>query len=160
MAEIPRFPPPSRLLRLGFVGGGEGALIGEAHANRAPGFPIAGKSSPAPYPSQSGARAALWEEMDVVARSRLYGLPGDGGEGGQERSTASTRSALRTPNHLHHPVAAALSGTRHRRHLRQASHDEIQRTRSIWFGVSGRPAWCSASPTLSRRTSWRVKRVK
>jgi hypothetical protein len=35
MQNTPRFPAPSRLLRLGFVGGGEGALIGEVHANGA-----------------------------------------------------------------------------------------------------------------------------
>jgi predicted dehydrogenase len=29
------FPPASRRLRLGFVGGGQGALIGEVHANGA-----------------------------------------------------------------------------------------------------------------------------
>jgi predicted dehydrogenase len=30
-----RFPPPRRRLRLGFVGGGRGAFIGEVHANGA-----------------------------------------------------------------------------------------------------------------------------
>src|SRR5882757_6550215 len=105
-ALIPRFPPPSRLLRLGFVGGGQGALIGEIHAN--------------------GAR--LSNRWQIVAGA-LSSNPERARSSGQDwmlppdrtyvdfREMASREAARRdgidavviaTPNHLHHPVAAAF----------------------------------------------------
>jgi predicted dehydrogenase len=101
-----RFPAPSRLLRLGFVGGGEGALIGEVHA--------------------SGARlsnrwqivaGALSSNPDRALRSgREWRLPPDRIYA-DFREMAAREAArpdgvdavcIATPNHLHHAVATAF----------------------------------------------------
>src|SRR5882724_8975071 len=108
MAEIvpiPGFPSPSPLLRLGFVGGGEGAPIGAVHANgaRPPNCwqIVAGALSSDPERARGSGRERMLAEVricadfcEMVAREvrRPEGIGAIG---------------IATPNHLHHPVAAA-----------------------------------------------------
>ncbi len=109
MAEIPSsyaFPPPSRLLRLGFVGGGDGAMIGAVHAN--------------------GARlsnrwricaGALSSDPDRARRSGRAWMLGDDRTYTDFREMARCEAehpdgidavVIATPNHLHHAIASAF----------------------------------------------------
>jgi predicted dehydrogenase len=100
------FPPPSRPLRLGFVGGGQGALIGEVHANGARlsnrWTIVAGALSSDPERArQSGAE---W----MLAPDRVYTDFREMAAREAARPDGIDAVAIATPNHLHHPVAAAF----------------------------------------------------
>jgi predicted dehydrogenase len=105
-ASIPRFPPPSRLLRLGFVGGGEGALIGEVHANGARLSNrwqiVAGALSS--DPERARRSAAAW----MLAPDRAYADFREMAARETARPDGIDAVVIATPNHLHHAVAAAF----------------------------------------------------
>ena len=94
-------------IRLGMVGGGQGAFIGAVHRLAARmddqyDF-VAGALSSTPARSQRFGRGAR-----PRARPHLYRLSRDG-EGGRRRArTASRRSSIVTPNNVHVPAAKAF----------------------------------------------------
>ncbi|MDE2456470.1 MAG: Gfo/Idh/MocA family oxidoreductase [Burkholderiales bacterium] len=105
-STIPQFPPPSRLLRLGFVGGGSGALIGEVHANGARlsnrWQVVAGALSSDPERTRRSGRE--W----MLADDRSYSDYRDMALREAQRPDGIDAVVIATPNHLHHPVAAAF----------------------------------------------------
>jgi predicted dehydrogenase len=104
--QIPRFPAPSRMLRLGFVGGGEGALIGEVHANGARlsnrWQVVAGALSSDPDRAQRS--GAAW----MLAPDRVYTDFREMAKREAARPDGIDAVVIATPNHMHHPVAAAF----------------------------------------------------
>lgn len=109
MAEsvtIPRFPPPTRQLRLGFVGGGEGALIGEVHANGARLSNrwkiVAGALSSNPE------RAARSGKAWMLDPDRNYSDYREMAAREGARPDGIDAVVIATPNHIHHAVAAAF----------------------------------------------------
>lgn len=105
-ASVPGFPPPSRLLRLGFVGGGEGALIGAVHANGARLSNrwqiVAGALSS--DPERAGRSGRDW----MLPEDRIYTDFRDMAAREGRRPDGIDAVVIATPNHLHHPVAAAF----------------------------------------------------
>lgn len=105
-ASVPGFPPPSRLLRLGFVGGGEGALIGAVHANGARLSNrwqiVAGALSSDPERARRSGRD--W----MLPEDRIYTDFRDMAAREAERPDGIEGVVIATPNHLHHAVAAAF----------------------------------------------------
>ncbi|NNU62761.1 Gfo/Idh/MocA family protein [Ochrobactrum soli] len=105
-ASFSGFPPPSRLLRLGFVGGGEGALIGNVHANGARlsnrWHIVAGALSSDPERARRSGRAWMLDD------DRIYSGFGQMAQGEAERSDGIDAVVIATPNHLHHAVASAF----------------------------------------------------
>lgn len=100
------FPPPSRPLRLGFVGGGRGALIGEVHANGARlsnrWAIVAGALSSDPERArQSGVE---W----MLPPDRVYTDFREMAAREAARDDGIDAVAIATPNHLHHAVATAF----------------------------------------------------
>jgi predicted dehydrogenase len=105
-ASVPKFPPPSRLLRLGFVGGGEGALIGAVHANGARlsnrwQITAGALSSDPERARRSGKEWMLPEDRIYTDFREMAAKEG-------ARPDGIDAVVIATPNHLHHPVAAAF----------------------------------------------------
>ena len=100
------FPPPTRHLRLGFVGGGQGAFIGEVHANGARLSNrwqiVAGALSSDPERARASGRA--W----MLAEDRSYSDYREMARAEAARPDGIEAVVITTPNHLHHPVAAAF----------------------------------------------------
>lgn len=100
------FPPASRRLRLGMVGGGEGALIGEVHANGARlsnrWEVVAGALSSDPDRARRSGQAWLLDDARVYTDYRAMA------EQERKRSDGIDAVAIVTPNHLHAPVARAF----------------------------------------------------
>ena len=105
-ASVPKFPPPSRLLRLGFVGGGEGALIGAVHANGARLSNrwqiVAGALSSDPERARRSGKEWMLPEDRTYADFREMAAR----EGA--RPDGIDAVVIATPNHLHHAVALAF----------------------------------------------------
>lgn len=101
-----QFPKPSRRLRLGFVGGGQGALIGEVHANGARLSNrwdiVAGALSSNPERAQASGKAWMLDDeriyCDYQTMARAEAARKDGIEA----------VAIVTPNYLHAPIAKAF----------------------------------------------------
>jgi hypothetical protein len=78
-SEDTRYPAPERRLRLGFVGGGRGALVGEWHAKGARLSNhwdiVAGALSSTPETAKGFSR-----RLDAGARPRLCRFPYHGGD--------------------------------------------------------------------------------
>ncbi len=105
-ASIPRFPPPSRLLRLGFVGGGQGALIGEVHAN---GARLSNRWQIVAGALSSDPERARRSGQDwMLPPDRTYADFREMASREAARSDGIDAVVIATPNHLHHPVAAAF----------------------------------------------------
>lgn len=106
IAHISKFPPPSRLLRLGFVGGGEGALIGDVHANGARLSNrwqiVAGALSSDPERAKRSGRQ--W----MLSEDRIYSDFCEMAAREASRSDGIDAVVIATPNHLHHKVAVAF----------------------------------------------------
>ncbi len=104
--SVPDFPAPSRLLRLGFVGGGEGALIGAVHANGARLSNrwriVAGALSSDPERARRSGRAWMLDE------DRIYTDYRDMARREAVRPDGIDAVVIATPNHLHHAAAAAF----------------------------------------------------
>jgi predicted dehydrogenase len=104
--KLMAFPAPARRLRLGFVGGGQGALIGEVHANGARlsnrWDVVAGALSSDPARPKASGKAWLLADDRVYTDYREMAV--------QEaaRPDGIDAVAIATPNHLHHPVAVAF----------------------------------------------------
>jgi predicted dehydrogenase len=100
------FPGPSRPLRLGFVGGGEGAFIGEVHANGARLSNrwqiVAGALSSNPERARRSGREWMLSSDRVYSDFREMAA-----KEGQRRDGIDA-VCIATPNHLHHPVAAVF----------------------------------------------------
>jgi predicted dehydrogenase len=101
-----RFPAPSRLLRLGFVGGGDGSFIGEVHANGARLSKrwqvVAGALSSDPDRARRSGRDWLLADERSYTDYRIMAA--------SEASRADGIDAvvIATPNDLHHAMAAAF----------------------------------------------------
>jgi predicted dehydrogenase len=104
-AEL-RLKLPKRRLRLGMVGGGEGAFIGEIHAMGARlsncWDVVAGALSS--DPRRAKASAADWR----IAEDRAYASFAEMAEREAARPDGIEAVAITTPNHLHHAVACAF----------------------------------------------------
>ena len=122
-----RLPRPERRLRLGFVGGGRGAFIGEIQAMGARlsncWEVVAGALSSDPATARASARD--W----YIAPDRAYDDFRVMAEREAARPDGIEAVAIVTPNHLHHAAAAAFPRCRHRRHLRQAADHDAGRRR-------------------------------
>ena len=106
LIDIAKFPPPTRRLRLGFVGGGRGAFIGEVHANGARlsnrWEVVAGALSTDPeIARQSGAD---W----MLPADRIYDSYQEMAERETVRPDGIEAVAITTPNHTHHAIAATF----------------------------------------------------
>jgi predicted dehydrogenase len=100
------FPPPSRHLRLGFVGGGQGAFIGAVHAN---GARLSGRwQIVAGALSSDPARARASGREWLLADDRIYSDYREMARAEAARPDGIDAVVITTPNHLHHPVAAAF----------------------------------------------------
>lgn len=101
-----RLPQPDRRLRLGFVGGGRGAFIGEVHAMGARlsncWDVVAGALSSDPATARASAKD--W----YIAADRAYDDFRVMAEREAARPDGIEAVAIVTPNHLHHAVAAAF----------------------------------------------------
>ena len=99
-----RFPPATRRLRLGFVGGGRGALVGQAHAagarlsNRWE--VVAGALSS--DPATAVASGADW----LIAGDRIYTDWAEMAERESKRPDGIEAVVIVTPNHSHKAIAA------------------------------------------------------
>jgi predicted dehydrogenase len=104
--DAPRFAPPARRLRLGFVGGGRGSFIGEVHANGARlsnRFDIvAGALSS--HPETARQSGADW----LLPPDRVYTSYREMAEREASRTDGIKAVAITTPNDTHHPIAAAF----------------------------------------------------
>ncbi|MCO4836731.1 MAG: Gfo/Idh/MocA family oxidoreductase [Oceanospirillaceae bacterium] len=100
------FPPASRRLRLGFVGGGQGALIGEVHANGARLSNrwdiVAGALSSNPQRAQASGKAWMLDD------DRIYSDYQDMAQKEAARADGIEAVSIVTPNHLHAPIAKAF----------------------------------------------------
>lgn len=103
MADSNSYPKPTRRLKLGFVGGGQGALIGEVHANGARLSNrwdiVAGALSSNPE------RAKKSGEDWMLDEDRVYSDYETMAKEESKRSDGIDAVVIVTPNHLHHPVA-------------------------------------------------------
>lgn len=101
-----KLPAPSRLLKLGFVGGGEGALIGDVHANGARLSNrwqiVAGALSSDPE------RALRSGRQWMLAEDRIYPDFREMARIEASRPDGIDAVVIATPNHLHYPVACAF----------------------------------------------------
>lgn len=106
ISNLPKFPEPTRPLRLGFVGGGDGAFIGEVHANGARLCGrwqiVAGALSSDPERARRSGNA--WQ----LADDRVYTDFRQMAAAEAQRSDGIDAVAITVPNHLHHPVAVAF----------------------------------------------------
>ena len=100
------FPLASRRLRLGFVGGGQGALIGEVHANGARLSNrwdiVAGALSSNPERAKASGKAWL------LADDRVYSDYREMAQAEAAREDGIEAVSIVTPNHLHAPIAKAF----------------------------------------------------
>ena len=100
------FPPASRRLRLGFVGGGQGALIGEVHANGARLSNrwdiVAGALSSNPQRAKASGQAWMLDD------DRIYSDYRDMAQKEAARADGIEAVSIVTPNHLHAPIAKAF----------------------------------------------------
>ena len=100
------FPTPSRRLRLGFVGGGQGALIGQVHANGARLSNrwdiVAGALSSNSERAKASGKAWLLDDDRVYSDYREMARAEAAREDGIEAVS------IVTPNHLHAPIAKAF----------------------------------------------------
>lgn len=100
------FPLPSRRLRLGFVGGGQGALIGQVHANGARLSNrweiVAGALSSEPERALRSGRE--W----MLSKDSIYTDYRDMAVKEARREDGIDAVVIATPNHLHHDVALAF----------------------------------------------------
>lgn len=100
---VKSFPAPSRRLRLGFVGGGQGALIGQIHANGARLSNrweiVAGALSSNPERAKQSGREWL------LAEDRTYSDFREMARAEAARPDGIDAVAIVTPNHLHAPAA-------------------------------------------------------
>lgn len=100
------FSVPERRLRLGFVGGGQGGLIGKVHANGARLSNrwdiVAGALSSTPEKAWASGRDWL------LAEDRIYTDYAEMAAKEAARDDGIDAVAIVTPNHLHHPVACAF----------------------------------------------------
>ncbi|MFT7409157.1 MAG: putative dehydrogenase [Parasphingorhabdus sp.] len=100
------FPSASRRLRLGFVGGGQGALIGEVHANGARLSNrwdiVAGALSSNPERAKASGKAWL------LADDRVYFDYHEMAQAEAAREDGIEAVSIVTPNHLHAPIAKAF----------------------------------------------------
>jgi predicted dehydrogenase len=105
-APKPGFPRPSRRLRLGFVGGGQGALIGEIHANGARlsnrWDVVAGALSSDPERSRRSG------EHWMLPADRIYTDFHEMAAREAARADGIDAVVIATPNHLHHAVATTF----------------------------------------------------
>src|SRR5258706_9005350 len=103
-SERLRFPPATRRLRLGFVGGGRGALVGEAHAagarlsNRWE--VVAGALSS--DPATAVASGADW----LLPADRIYTSWAEMAEREAGRPNGIEAVGIVTPNHSHKAIPA------------------------------------------------------
>jgi len=100
------FPSTSRRLRLGFVGGGQGALIGEVHANGARLSNrwdiVAGALSSNPERAKASGKA--W----MLADDRVYCDYRKMAQTEAARKDGIEAVSIVTPNYLHAPIAKAF----------------------------------------------------
>jgi len=100
------FPTPSRRLRLGFFGGGQGALIGQVHANGARLSNrwdiVAGALSS--NPQRAKASGKDW----LLADDRVYSDYREMARAEAAREDGIEAVSIVTPNHLHAPIAKAF----------------------------------------------------
>lgn len=106
MTNAPSYPAPSRKLRIGFVGGGRGALVGQWHAmgvrmsNRWD--IVAGALSS--KPDVAAASAADWG----IAPDRSYANYEEMAKAEAAREDGIDAVAICTPNHTHTAIAQAF----------------------------------------------------
>ena len=104
--KIRDFPSASRRLRLGFVGGGQGALIGEVHANGARLSNrwdiVAGALSSNPERAKASGKAWL------LADDRVYSDYREMAQAEATREDGIEAVSIVTPNYLHAPIAKAF----------------------------------------------------
>ncbi len=97
------FPKPTRRLKLGFVGGGQGALIGQTHANGARLSNrwdiVAGALSSNPKRARTSGQDWMLDENRVYSDYQTMAREESG------RSDGIDAVVIVTPNHLHHSVA-------------------------------------------------------
>lgn len=103
MSEITKYPKPTRRLKLGFVGGGQGALIGEVHANGARLSNrwdiVAGALSSNPERAKQSGQDWMLDESRVYSDYQTMAAEES------KRDDGIDAVVIVTPNHLHHPVA-------------------------------------------------------
>jgi len=100
------FPTPSRRLRLGFVGGGQGALIGQVHAN---GARLSNRwDIVAGALSSNSERAKASGKAWLLADDRVYSDYLEMARAEAAREDGIEAVSIVTPNHLHAPIAKAF----------------------------------------------------
>jgi predicted dehydrogenase len=100
------FPTPSRRLRLGFVGGGQGALIGQVHAN---GARLSNRwDIVAGALSSNSERAKASGKAWLLADDRVYSDYCEMARAEAGREDGIEAVSIVTPNHLHAPIAKAF----------------------------------------------------
>lgn len=100
------FPPPSRLMRLGFVGGGAGAFIGAIHAQAAR---LSGRwEVTAGALSSDPDRARRSGQEWLLAEDRIYADYREMARAEAAHPHGIDAVAIVTPNHLHATVAEAF----------------------------------------------------
>jgi predicted dehydrogenase len=100
------FPTPSRRLRLGFVGGGQGALIGQVHAN---GARLSNRwDIVAGALSSNSERAKASGKAWLLADDRVYSDYREMARAEAGREDGIEAVSIVTPNHLHAPIAKAF----------------------------------------------------
>jgi predicted dehydrogenase len=133
-----RFAGRQGPIRLGMVGGGEGAFIGAVHriAARLDGHfqLVAGALS-----AQRGAGARLGRAVGL-AEDRIYDDFAAMAQREARLKDGIEAVAIVTPNHLHYPVAREFLEARHPRHLRQAADRDAGRREAACEGWPRRRA--------------------
>ena len=136
-------------IRLGMVGGGEGAFIGAVHRIAARiddhyDFVAGALSSTPEKARRSGAAlgldpARIYADYETMAQKRAA------------RTDGIEAVAIVTPNHVHAPAGRGLPQGRHPRHLRQAADDDAE-GRAAASRSSRRPSGLifAADPQLHR----------
>ena len=100
------FPTPSRRLRLGFVGGGQGALIGQVHAN---GARLSNRWDIVAGALSSNSERAKASGKDwLLADDRVYSDYREMARAEAAREDGIEAVSIVTPNHLHAPIAKAF----------------------------------------------------
>ena len=142
-----------RRLRLGMVGGGQGALIGAVHR-------LAARMDDR-YELVAGCFASTRRAVARVGgRARRGGgaVPmaaiAEMAERERGRADPIDVVAIVTPNHLHLPVVGGVPGRRLRRDLRQAADHDRGRGGGAGCAGSRRPAGCSCCRTTTPPTRW------
>ena len=100
------FPSSSRKMRLGFVGGGQGALIGQIHAN---GARLSNRWDIVAGALSSNPKRALASGRDwQLAKDRIYSDYREMAKAEAARPDGIDAVAIVTPNALHAPIALAF----------------------------------------------------